>query len=145
MLGTSNSPSIEARPLENPTDSGSCAKVYRNKSFQSNLLAFAIFLLFVSFFLLMNGTVGQVSRSGRYHDPIPALVPWGIAAAALCLAFAAAGVWLQYYYVVDFQGRCLRNQFKFFGLQRDTVVLRSQDIVGITTQGEVQLKLTKPL
>ena len=90
--------------------------------------------------LLMEGAVGHVSRSGHYYDPIPALLPWGIAASALCFAFAAAGVWLQYYYVVDFQGQCLRNQFKFFGLQRDTVVLRSKDIVGITTQGK---KVTK--
>ena len=95
-------------------------------------------LLIVTFLLLAQGYVGLSSRSGRYHPPVPALIPYGMASLGISLAILAGLLCFRNYYLLDPLEHRLYHSSDFLWRRKRRILFRQQGILGITTEGNLQ-------
>jgi hypothetical protein len=125
----------ELSRLDDPFVRQRCVKLKRQNAFQAALQATMILMFVAAIFLLLHGHFGGRSRSGRYHPPTPALIPYGNAAVVIALVALAGLICSRNYYLLDPSQHRLYHCFRFLWWGRNRIVFRQGEIFGITTTG----------
>jgi hypothetical protein len=128
----------EISRLDDPSVLLRCVKLKRMSNFQIGLLQTMGLLFLATFFLLMRGHLGSTSRSGRYHAPIPELIPYGMTTLAISLTALASLCACRNYYLVDPLENRLYLHFQFFWWKRRRTVFRRGEVLAITTEGKMK-------
>jgi len=125
----------ELSRLDDPFVRQRCVKLKRRGALQATLQATTILMLTAALFLLLQGHFGGRSRSGRYHPPIPALIPYGDTAAAIGLVALVGLFCCRNYYLLDPSQHRLYHCFRFLWWGRNRIAFRQGEIFGLTTAG----------
>ncbi len=125
----------ELSRLDDPFVRQRCVKLKRRSALQSALRVTTFVMFFAAIFLLLQGHFGGRSRSGRYHPPNPALIPYGNAAVAIGLVALAGLLCCRNYYLLDPSQHQLYHCFRFLWWGRNRIVFRQGEIFGITATG----------
>jgi hypothetical protein len=128
----------ELSRLDDPIVLKRCVKLKRRSNFQAILLQMTMLLFVATFVLLVNGYGGSTSRSGRYHPPIPSLIPYGMTTLAISLTTLVSLFGCRNYYLLDPSQRRLYHHFRLFWWRRRRIVFRQGEIFGLTTEGRLQ-------
>jgi hypothetical protein len=125
----------ELRRLDDPFVRQRCVKLKRRSTLQAALRTTTLVMFAAAFYLLLHGHFGGRSRSGRYHPPMPALIPYGNAAVAIGLVALAGLFCCRNYYLLDPLQHRLYHCFRFLWWGRNRIAFRQGEIFGITTAG----------
>jgi len=121
--------------LDDPFVRQRCVKLKRRNAFQSALQTTMIVMFVAALFLLLNGHFGGRYRSGRYHPPNPALIPYGNAAVVLGLAALGTLCCCRNYYLLDPAQHQLYHCFRFLWWARNRIAFHAGEILGLTATG----------
>ncbi|HEV7927424.1 MAG TPA: hypothetical protein VGR14_18885 [Verrucomicrobiae bacterium] len=125
----------ELSRLDDPFVRQRCVKLKRQNAFQAALQATMILMFTAAIFLLLQGHFGGRSRSGRYHPPNPALIPYGNTALTIGLVALVGLFCCRNYYLLDPSQHRLYHCFRFLWWGRNRIVFRQGEIFGVTTTG----------
>jgi hypothetical protein len=128
----------ELSRLDEPIVWNRCVKLKRRSDLETNLLQIAILLLIAAFFLLIHGHFGGTSRSGRYHPPVPVLIPYGDTALGIGLAMLVIFFCCRNLYLLDPTACRLYHQFQFLWWRRRRLAFRQDEVLSLTAEGRMK-------